>query len=106
MANLSVTILRYLDDAYPGWVECAFRDAFGREHLFREKLPIVTNESLDADSGYPRPGTIACENVDQWKDDKARVIVRIDTDKPWGCESIEGVTIFDVLPEQIRNGSN
>ena len=56
-------IRRYVDDDQPGWVECAFTDAHGREWLFIEKVPVVTVEFLNTASGYPRAGVIACEVI-------------------------------------------
>jgi hypothetical protein len=101
MHNLLVTIRRYIDDSQPGWVECNFRDAWGHEHRFREKVPVVSVESLDASSTYPRPGIIACEITVRWKDESGRDLFKISTEKPWGCESIDGATSFDVLPDQL-----
>src|SRR6267142_1238103 len=101
MHTLAITIRRYVDGSQPGWVECDFRDAWGREHLFREKIPIVSTESLDDPSPYPRPGIIACEIVTRWRDERGRDLLKISTERPWGCESTEGTTCFDVLPEQL-----
>lgn len=101
MHMLSVRILRFIDDSQPGWVERALRDAWGHNHLFREKAPVVSNANLDASTDYPQPGVIACEIIENWRDDAARVLIKIRTDKPWGCQSTDGVTCFDVLPEQL-----
>ena len=103
MHTIAVTILRYVDNSQPGWVECVFRDAWGRQHVFREKVPVVSTESLDAASAYPQPGIIACEIKKRWQDEKARDLVTISTERPWGCESIDGATGFDVVTEQLCN---
>jgi len=54
--NVVVQILRFVDDAFPGWVECELTDVSGLQHVFRDKVPIFTTEVLDANSIYPRPG--------------------------------------------------
>src|SRR5882724_11066472 len=102
MNTITVSILRYVDDAQPGWVECSFRDAWGREHLFREKVPVVSTADLDAASTYPQLGVIACEIIERWRDEKQRDLIKVSTDKPWGCESRDGTTCFDVLPRQLN----
>lgn len=60
MASVRVEIVRYTDDHQPGFVECQFNDAAGQLRSFEEKVPVVTTESLDANSGYPRPGSVGC----------------------------------------------
>jgi hypothetical protein len=34
MDRVAVSILRYVDDSFPGFVECLLADADGREHHF------------------------------------------------------------------------
>jgi len=48
--TLAVQITRYVDDHFPGFVECTFQDAEGKTHVFVEKVPIVSQEELDARS--------------------------------------------------------
>ena len=79
-----------------------FRDAHGREHRIREKVPVISTEDLDATSSYPRPGVIACEIISQRRDANGSEIVTITTERPWNCESTTGETEFDVLPEQLN----
>ena len=55
-----------VDSHQPGWVECEFVDAEGRRHLIIEKVPVVTAEDLDADSEYPKSGTVRCEIVKRY----------------------------------------
>ena len=50
MPTLAVQITRYVDDHFPGFVECTFQDAEGKTHVFVEKVPIVSQEELDARS--------------------------------------------------------
>ncbi|WP_367874050.1 hypothetical protein [Luteolibacter sp. Populi] len=93
---LSITIIRYVDDGFPGWVECELLDAFGRRHRFMEKVPVVTRESLLQESSYPCGGTIACELVSAWADEEGYSLTQVDTSSPWGIESMDGVIKFTV----------
>lgn len=101
VTKLTVQILRFVDEKFPGWVECKFVDATGRPHSFIEKIPIVTNEDLDADSGYPQPGIVGCEIVKQFQDDKGRRLVCITTSRPWSIETAEGLSEFTVSADLI-----
>ena len=91
MLGVRVTIVRYADDAQPGWVECQLVDAAGRVWTFHEKAPVVSPAALDASSVYPQPGVIACELVE-----RVGAIARVDTARPWGVEAAGGETQFEV----------
>lgn len=56
MVNLEVTIVPFVDDHFPGFVECVLVDADGRRHEFIEKGPVVSAAKLQAGSVYPQPG--------------------------------------------------
>jgi hypothetical protein len=92
-----INIVRYVDDSQPGWVECEFADAQRRRHLLIEKVPIVTAEDLRADSDYPRPGTVRCEILRRYHNEKGRELVCITTDRPLCIDSTEGASEFTVL---------
>jgi hypothetical protein len=96
-----VKISRYVDAAFPGWVECSMVDATGHEHLFVDKVPVVTNAGLSETSHYPQPGFIACVVIGRDMRDDGSQRVRIDTERPWGVETTVGGTKFKVLPEQL-----
>ena len=103
MKSLSVEIVRYVDDHQPGWVECRFRDAAGCWYIFDEKVPIVTKVYLSRDSDYPQSGTIECEVLEVWTDGEGRSLSKIDTSRPSGIESREGLKQFVVLSELLRS---
>jgi len=90
MLGVRVEISRYADAAQPGWVECRLVDALGHRHVFVEKHPIVTMAYLDAASGFPQLGFIACIVVGRNKLDDGRQLVRIDTQSPWGSNPPPG----------------
>ena len=87
MLAVKVEISRYVDDLFPGVVECTLVDALGVEHMFVEKVPIVTEAHLNADTSYPQPGVIACVVLARSERDDGRQLVHIDTRTPWGVES-------------------
>ena len=104
MDKVVVSIERLVDEHQPGFVECALIDALGNEHLFVEKVPVVTQESLCSNSAYPRLGLVACEVEAQWQETDGRWLVRINTQRPWSIESTEGESTFVVLASKVRRG--
>jgi hypothetical protein len=102
MLGIKVTILRYVsDEPQPGIVECQLEDAYGRHWSFLEKTAIVSAERLDAQSTYPHPGFVAGEGIGRTLDAAGREVIQIDTERPWGVESVEGVTRFEILAESL-----
>src|ERR671922_2785040 len=96
--NLAVRIVRFVDDRFPGWVECQFADADGRVHTLVDKFPIFTAEMLDANSQYPRSGDVQCEVLSRSQDARRGELVRI---RMPGIESTEGLSEFVVLSTQL-----
>lgn len=104
MLGVKVTILRYIsDDPQPGIVECELEDANGKQWLFIEKTAIVSAANLDANTIYPQPGIIGCEVVRRSRESANREVVRINTERPWLVESVDGSTEFDVLAESLTD---
>ncbi|MBD8540812.1 hypothetical protein IFU00_00790 [Oxalobacteraceae sp. CFBP 8761] len=101
MDVLTVTIERFVDDHFPGFVECILLDSEDCSHRFVEKVPVVTTANLSLDSAYPQPGCIACVVEDEWIDERGRPLARVSTTNPWGVESTTGDTTFTVLRNQI-----
>ena len=82
-------------------MECRLIDALGHEHVFVEKLPVVTDANLNAASTYPQSGVISCVVLGAAESDDGRQFLHIDTEKPDGVESLAGRSRFDVFPEQL-----
>jgi hypothetical protein len=101
MIAIRVEIVRYVSDAFPGFVEARLVDTAGREWLFHDKVPIFTAAPLDASSNYPQPATIACEIVQRRQHDDGREIVTVDTERPWNVISTRDTYRFDVYSEQL-----
>lgn len=102
MKALKISITSFIDDHQPGFVECKFFDACGKEHIVQDKVPIVTEKDLDANSEYPRDGVIACEILKVWHDSNGQKILTIDTSKPWDVDTSDGLTEFDVFEEHLQ----
>ena len=100
MLGVKVEITRYVDDSFPGFVECRLIDAWGDRHLFIEKVPVVRSASLDENSSYPQPGIIACQVVDR-REIERREILRIETETLWHIESTTGESSFEVGSHQL-----
>lgn len=103
MLGVRVEISRYTDDSQPGWVECRLVDALGHEHVFVEKVPVVTKAHLDAASSYPQAGVLACSVLGGSERVRGHQVLHIDTQTPWGIESTAGRSRFDVFAEQLRD---
>jgi hypothetical protein len=101
VVELIVEITRFVDDHFPGIVECAFLDAGGRRHLVVDKVPVFTLEDLFADSVYPRPGIIRCQIEREWTDEDGCRLAFIRTENPSGVETAEGLSTFTVLRSQL-----
>jgi hypothetical protein len=101
MLALKIDIVKYIRDDQPGFVEAKFKDAWDKEFVVHDKVPIFTSEYLDMHSHYPCPGFIACLKIKEFIDGKGRTIVAINTGEPWAVDTIDGICQFDVLSEQL-----
>lgn len=101
MLCVKVTITRFTDMAFPGWVACSLIDASAHEHVFDEKIPMVTTAVFELPGAFPQAGFIACVVVGQNVRDDGRMLVLIDTNTPFGIASTTGQTRFEVLSEQL-----
>jgi hypothetical protein len=105
MALLRVSITRYVsDDPQPGLVECELIDRHGRRWSFVEKTAVVSDEVLGPETTYPRPGVIAGEVIGRFRDAQGREVVRVDTGRPWGVVTLDGVSQFEVFAEDLAPG--
>jgi hypothetical protein len=101
--SLAVQVERFVDEAFPGFVECSLLDAEGATHLFVEKVPVVTAENLNKDDDYPRPGYFACAVEQELRDSSGLVLLQVNTMHPWGIESLDGKSSFLVHASQVRS---
>jgi hypothetical protein len=97
MVGIKVTITKYIsDDPQSGIVEAKFTDAWDNEHILVEKTAILSSESLNQGSQYPRDEFVECEVIEKWTDEKGRRLAKIDLNKPCGIETVNGLTTIDV----------
>jgi len=101
LVDLTVQIVRFVDDYQPGIVECEFADAAGRAHRLIDKAPIFTTAAPTADTTYPQPGAVRWKLLRVWQDTDGRRLFTISTADPFSIETGEGLTEFDVLPSQV-----
>ncbi len=102
MFFVTVQITRFVDKHFPGFVECMLIDAYGRSHLFIDKVPVVSNENLGPSSQYPCDGGIRCTIETEYTDERGRLIVKISTEYPDHVDSIVGDTHFVMLASQVQ----
>jgi hypothetical protein len=100
---LTVRIVRFVDDRFPGWVECDFVDANSVRHSIVDKYPLFTTEILDATSVYPQLGEAPCEVLELFRDSQGRELARITLARPGVMESKEGVSEFVVEATQLSH---
>lgn len=101
MVGLKVKITRFISSDQPGFVECQFTDAWNKHYTIVEKIPVLTVEDLDGNSNYPLDGIVACNITGELEDTDGRKLVSIDTKMPWAIETIQGLTKFDILAEDV-----
>jgi len=102
MLGIKVKILRITDYSfYPGYVECIVTDAWGNNHKFNEKIPVVTCKNIDEKSEFPQGGFIRCELLSQWTDDDENKIITVGTENPDHVETLDEINEFDLLPCQL-----
>jgi hypothetical protein len=103
MPNLRVSIIRFVDEHQPGFVECEFTDAEGIVHTLTDKVPIFSFEDLWSDSVYPQPGFARCEVLSRSQDSQGRKLARVTIARPDSLESTTGLSEFVVLESQISD---
>jgi hypothetical protein len=101
MPFLKVSITRFVDSHFPGFVECQFLDVHGVTKKFEEKIPVVTTEDLWIDSEYPRPGVVECAVVRRRLDESRRMRVTIDLNEPLWLEPLDRENIVEVFAAQL-----
>ena len=101
MPTIAVEVTRFVDTAFPGWVEFVLLDANGATWTFVDKVPVIGAGELSEASKYPRPATIECEIVAEPSEAQAAGLVTIDTSRPWGIEAKDGTSRFLVRQSQV-----
>jgi hypothetical protein len=106
MTGIKVQITAFIDGGFPGWVRCTFTDIHGKQWFVEEKVPIVTDASIDENTAYPVNGVLAGQIEKTTVNDKNQEIVTINTNIPWAIASEDGTTLFEVFGNQIVEWSD
>ncbi len=101
--GLKVKITEFADNSQPGFVNCTFTDAFGKEYKIFEKVPVITDEYLDENSAYPRNGIVSCIILDQNPDKTNTDIVKINIAEPLHISTVNDEAIFFVSKNQLTD---
>ena len=101
MPCIRVSVIRFVDQHQPSFVEAEFVDANGTIHNLVDKVPVFSREDLWSDSVYPQPGFAGCEVLARSQDSHGRKLARVTIAKPDGLESMRGLSEFVVLESQI-----
>jgi hypothetical protein len=97
MMQLLVSNLSLVEDGCPPVVRCSVLDADGRNHEFVEKLAVLSTSPC-----LPAPdASIDCFVLDTRRDDAGRRVVVVDVGRPWGCETVDGLTTLTVAEDQL-----
>jgi hypothetical protein len=103
MKALKIKITKFIDSSQPGFIECRFTDAWNKEHIIHEKVPVITDENLDEYSNYPTEGIVSCEILREYRDENGKSLITISTENPWDISTIEDANTFDILQYQLTD---
>lgn len=98
---LKVKVVRYVYDAFPGWVQCEFLDAQNRRHAIIEKVPVVGGDYVGPETVYPKDGEVRCEILESWHDAEGNELMRVTTERLDAVETTEGLLQFVVFSSQV-----
>ena len=101
MPSILIQIVRFVDNNFPGWVECLLTDAESQVHSFIEKAPVVSLDPLTSTSTYPRGGFIPCMVEQEWQSAFGQDLVQVSTEHPYGVASATGRARFTLLKSQV-----
>ena len=99
MTEVKVTITKVVAQHQPTFVEFYLTDIHGKKHFFHDKIVIVSEEYYVDDRDLPKEGTLRCTVTEKLP--KSYII---DTDTPDFVDSLDGSTVFEVAPDQIKSG--
>lgn len=91
---------RWVDDAFPGWVEARLTEADGTVVVLTDKVPVLGLwDDLTADTPLPVPVELECEvlRCERDRHDRELAVVVLSH----GVTDQEGRTQFRVLADQV-----
>lgn len=99
MPYLRGTVTKWIDDAFPGWVEARLVEADGRVAVLTDKVPVFGLDGVTMDTQLPVPVTLACEIVRRERDGHDREVAVVALSH--GITDQEGRNEFRVNSDQI-----
>ncbi|UVC08905.1 hypothetical protein IHQ71_27965 [Rhizobium sp. TH2] len=100
-AEVTVSIVGFVAEGQPNFVEFVLHDALGEKWLFHDKVPIVSELYLDERSSYPVPAVVRCTIVGRYIDGAGRPLAVIDTGQLDHVEELAGEKVFTVRADQL-----
>lgn len=98
--NIRAEITKAIDTNFPPSVQCSFRDINGMNHVFQDKAPIFTTQSISSNETFPLYGVVRCTFFkERWINGKK--IITVNTKQPDDLESINGLSAFDLFENQF-----
>ena len=83
------------DSSYPEIVLCEVVDVYGQKHEFIEKWPVVSAKDY-FENAFPKECEIGCVILE-----KRETSYLVSTEQPYGIESTDGKTIFEIDKESL-----
>jgi hypothetical protein len=90
--------VRWVDDAFPGFVEAVLTDAAGQEHRLIEKPPVLGDDPLTPNTDYPTTVRVPCDVLGEMADGTVEVALR------HGIQSDDGTARFRVDAGSVEGG--
>jgi hypothetical protein len=106
MPKIAIQLLRFVDDHQPGFVEFELCDAYGHQHLFVEKIPVVTLLNVNSTSSFPISEKLDCTIALKRTSIDSTIQFEVDTTAPWGVVSNTNQSKFWVKSTALDFGSS
>jgi hypothetical protein len=92
-------VTRWVDDAFPGWVEVQFVEADNAIVVLTDKVPVFGLDGLTVDTALPSAVELSCEVLRRERDEHRRELAVVVLSH--GVVDQEGRNQFRVLADQI-----
>ncbi|MBM7809886.1 hypothetical protein [Saccharothrix algeriensis] len=99
MARIRCAVTRWVDDAFPGWVEVRLVEADGTVAALTDKVPAFGLDGVTAGTPLPVPVELACRVLRRERDRHGRELVVVALRH--GVADRSGRTEFAVPADQV-----
>lgn len=104
MATVECTLVRWVDDAFPGFAEVHLTDSDGAVAVLTDKAPVFGLRGLTAKSSLPAPVEIDCEILRRERHQTGRGVVVVVLGH--GITDQDGRNEFRVDAGRVRSESD